>query len=67
MQTRIAALQSAKDRAEQDAKERRREKESLRNRVASQKRQLDDQERQIELLNAKVIELKETIRTLENR
>ena len=64
---RIATLQSAKDRAEQDAKERRREKESLRSRVTSQKRQLDDQECQIELLNAKVIELKETIRTLENR
>ena len=67
LQSRVATLQSAKDRAEQDAKERRREKESLRARVTSQKRQLDDYERQIETLNAKVIELRETIQTLEKK
>lgn len=67
LQSRIGTLQSAKDRAEQDAKERRREKESLRSRVTSQKRQLDDYERQIETLNAKVIELRETIQTLEKK
>ena len=67
LQSRVATLQSAKDRAEQDAKERRREKESLRSRVTSQKRQLDDYERQIESLNAKVIELRETISTLEKK
>jgi prefoldin subunit 5 len=35
--------------------------------VTSQKRQLDDYERQIESLNAKVIELRETIQTLEKK
>ena len=58
MRQRLIDLQQAKDQAEKHAEDRRREKEGLRLKLASQKKAFDSHELQIQQLGAKITELR---------
>jgi hypothetical protein len=58
LQKKVLALQQVKDQAERHAEDRRREKEALRAKLASQKKAFESSEVQLGQLAAKITELR---------
>jgi len=63
LRAQVLKLTSAKEHSEHLAEERRQEKESLRVKLANQKKATDSATRQVEMLSEKIIELKAEIDT----
>jgi chromosome segregation ATPase len=61
LRVKLTALQHAKDQAEKDAEERRREKESLRVQLADLKKALKSKQLSIDQLSAKLTELRDEL------
>jgi regulator of replication initiation timing len=66
LRKKVAALQKAKDEADQNLQERRREKEVLRSRITAQKKTVGLAEQEAKQLSAKLTQLREENERLEN-